>query len=127
MNRFAIAIALVTATTLSACANKESTPPQVITNTPVPITPPTVTPLDLQNVKWTVHDYASLKKMVADAEKKGQPNVIFYVLTQDDYNALAMNVAEVKRYISDQKAASDFLSASIITNSSKPEAPVEKK
>jgi hypothetical protein len=100
---------------LAACQTGQNVP-DVVTNRPAPVARPVVPPMDLQNVQWRVRDLDGLKALVADMERTGQNNAVFYVLTQDQYDALAMNLAEVKRYIADQDAANEFLGAALDTN-----------
>jgi hypothetical protein len=56
-------------------------------------------------------------------EASGQTNTVFYVLTQDGYDKLSMNLAELRRYISDQDAANDFLERAIEINANPTPAP----
>lgn len=107
---------LVTALALGACAHTPDAP-RIQTNVPAPVAQPVIAPMDLGQVHWIVRDLPGLKALVAQMEASGQTNVIFYVLTQDDYNTLAMNLSEMKRFIADQKAANEFLVKAIQTNS----------
>lgn len=103
---------------LSACGGSSGVP-NIQTNVPVPVVAPVVAPMDLGSVRWVVRDLNGLKELVAQMESSGQTSVIFYVLPQDDYNTLAMNLAEMKRYIADQKAANEFLVSATKTNAGK--------
>ncbi len=107
---------LVTALALGACAHTPDSP-RIQTNVAAPVAQPVIAPMDLGQVHWIVRDLPGLKALVAQMEASGQTNVIFYVLTQDDYNTLAMNLSEMKRFIADQKAANEFLVKAIQTNS----------
>ena len=110
---------------LSACGGSAGLP-SVNSNPTAPVVAPRVTPMDLSDVHWTVRDLAGLKALVAQMEATGQTNAVFYILDQDSYNALAMNIAEVRRYINDQRASKEFLEAAIAANQ-KPYVKSEQK
>lgn len=127
MNPLKLAVIGLAAVSLSACLTTNQNVPEINTNKPAPVVVPVVAPMDLQSVQWTVRDVEGLKALIAQMEATGQTNVVFYVLTQDQYDALAMNLAEVKRYVNDQKAANDFLKAAIDTNATPAEKPTPEK
>lgn len=108
---------------LAACATTSS-PPPVITNKTAPITMPTVAPMDLQQVHWIVRDVNGLKVLIQQVEASGQKDAVFYVLSRDQYEVLAMNLSEVKRYVADERVANEFIKAAIeINNKSLAEPP----
>lgn len=101
---------------LAACGGDNTGIHSVNTNPIAPVTPPVINPLDLGEVHWVVRDVNGLRALADQMEVTGQTNAVFYIIDQDSYNALAMNITEVHRYIKDQRAANDFLQATIITN-----------
>jgi hypothetical protein len=126
MNFARLALLGIAVTTMTACTTTQGVP-NVVTNRPAPVARPDIAPMDLENVRWVVRDVAGLRALADSMEASGQKDVVFYVLDQDSYNALAMNIAEVRRYINDQDAANDFLLAAIDTNSRAAVKPEEKK
>ena len=99
--------------------------PRISFHKPVPINPPRVAPMTLNEVQWKAYDKATLKNLVAEME--AHPDRIVYVLTQDGFTSLALNLAEMKRYITDQKDANEFLVKSIDINAApKPETKPSK-
>lgn len=77
------------------------------TPAPVPITRPA--PMTLGEVEWKVYDVEGLKKLIVQLEASGDKNVVLYVMDKESYEVLAMNLAEMKRYIADQDAESTQL------------------
>ncbi len=99
--------------------------PTISFHKPVPINPPRVAPMTLGEVQWKAYDKTTLKNLVAEME--AHPDRVVYVLTQDGFTALALNLAEMKRYITDQKDANEFLVKSIgINAATKPETKPSK-
>lgn len=66
--------------------------------------PPLPDSITMNDVKWKVLTPEIMEQLVKD-EKEGKPVlVIFYGLTPKQYEALAGNMQELKRYIKGQKA-----------------------
>lgn len=108
------------AITLAGCNGARI--PDIRIHRPIAIPEVQPTPMTLQRVEWRVYTVAELRAMVDAAEANGETDTIFYVLPQDGFNALAFNLAEMRRYIEDQKAANQFLVDAIkINNGEKPE------
>jgi hypothetical protein len=97
--------------------------PDIRIHRPIEIPDIQPSPMTLQTVTWQVYTVAELSEMVRQAEASGQTDVVFYVLPQDQYNALAFNLAEMRRYIEDQKAANRYLTDAIKINNGEIPAP----
>lgn len=123
LSKFAAIIALSFG--LTACGHAGITLPVISFHKDAPVTIPVVPPMALSGVKWQVYDLATLKTLVAGMEARGETNAVIYVLDQGNYEALAMNLSEMKRYITDQKAANDYLTAAIKTNGATPPSSVK--
>jgi len=63
---------------------------------------PNPQPLDLRDVKWVIVTRENAEEVFAELEKKGQPIAIFG-LTAEGYEALSLNIADIKTYIGTQK------------------------
>lgn len=112
-------VALVTLLALSLGACSWLPKPKTEIETHKPIAIPTEidpAPMDLKEVHWKVYSVEELKAVVAQMEATGQKDAVFYVLPKEEYDALAFNIAEMKRYIEDQKATKEFLVEAIKIN-----------
>lgn len=69
---------------------------------------PKAQPIVLQDVQWKVYTKDDLKKLIDNTPANRQDFVIFAV-TGDGYKAIAMNVAELNRYIREQREVIVFL------------------
>lgn len=58
--------------------------------------------LKLQDVKWIVVTQENAEEVFTELQNSGQPIAIFG-LTAEGYEALSMNIAEIKTYIGTQK------------------------
>lgn len=109
---------LLLALALVGCATAPVKPAPVIsTHEDVPIAKVTIPAMNLKGVQWQVYDLAKLKALVASMEANHQTSVVLYVLDQNNYEALVMNLAEMKRYITDQKSVNSYLIAAATINS----------
>jgi hypothetical protein len=91
------------------------------TSTPVIenfVTPsiPKPQPIVLQDVQWKVYTRDDLKKLIDNQGTNGQQFVIFAV-TGDGYKAISMNVAELNRYIREQRQVIVFLKQTLDSRS----------
>jgi hypothetical protein len=107
---------LVASTALSGCGGLfgggRFTLPSLVENKPVPITIVQPTPMELNDVTWKVYTPETLAAEVQQAPT----GTVYYVLTQDEYNVLAMNLSEMRRYIEDQSAVNATLINAIKIN-----------
>lgn len=105
--------------TMAACGGRVI--PDIRIHRPIAIPEVQTPPMTLQRVEWQVYTTAELRAMVEAAEANGETDTVFYVLPQAGYNALAFNLAEMRRYIEDQQAANQYLVDAIkINNGEKP-------
>lgn len=63
---------------------------------------PNPQPLDLRDVEWVVVTRENAEQVFAELEKKGEPIAIFGLTTQG-YEALSLNIADIKTYLGTQK------------------------
>lgn len=61
-------------------------------------------PVKLNNVKFRVVTKENLDQFIAEqAKKQGNSNPVFVVISTKDYETLSLNLAELKRYIDQQR------------------------
>ena len=63
---------------------------------------PNPEPLDMKKVEWVVVTRENAEAVFADLEKQGKPIALF-AMTTDGYEALALNIADIKGYLATQK------------------------
>jgi hypothetical protein len=63
---------------------------------------PNPQPVKLQDVKWVIVTRENAEEVFAELEKSGQP-VALFALTAGGYEALALNIADIKTYLATQK------------------------
>jgi hypothetical protein len=63
---------------------------------------PPVQPIIQNDMKWTVVTPENFQQKSAELSAKG--NVVFFALTPQGYQALSMNIAEMRKYIQQQNA-----------------------
>jgi len=98
---------LTSAVLLSGCASLFGTPVKQIETVKVevkkpPLNLPNPEALQLREVKWVVVTSENATEVFEELEKKGQPIAVFG-LTADGYEALSLNIADIKTYIGTQK------------------------
>lgn len=97
--------ALLACVLLAGCA---STKPVKVYTEPVKTQiakPAQPRPVVLNNVNWMVVNKDNLQTFIDEqAKKQNSNNPVFVAITIDDYKKLSMNLAEIKRYIQQQKA-----------------------
>ena len=99
----------------SGCASVE---PQVVLKTDyvvkdIPIQP-RPKPLNLNRVKWYAVTPENMEEFLARFEEESGINV-FFALSVPDYENMSLNVAELRRYINQQKALIVYYEESIQT------------
>lgn len=96
-------IILLSLLILSGCAT--TTPPGNNIIYPSIDHPASPAPVALNNVNWQVVTKGNLDAFAAQASQaQNTPNPIFVIITTDDYKAMLGNLAELKRYLEQQKA-----------------------
>ena len=85
---------------LAACSSTEITT--------VPIQLPTVDapkalPLSMREVKWQVMNSDDLKALVAALEASPDPKYVIYVLDNRNFENMALNMEEIKRFMLEQQ------------------------
>ena len=100
---------------LSACnggkMNVQATPEE-----PIVINPPVPDQLQLREVKWTVFNRAKLEQLLADYPNQ---EIVLFALSAKGYENLSLNVAEILRYLKEQKGVIIYYRETF------PDAPLE--
>lgn len=73
-------------------------------------------PLKLNSIVWRVVTQDNLQEFL-DSYKDS--SIVFFALTVQDYEALAINMSDIKRYIEQQKAIIIYYETAITPNSKK--------
>jgi hypothetical protein len=100
-----VALTLLTLTIgLSAC----STTPQSVEYSSRPIERPELilpetNTLDLRNVDFVVVNRDNVEQVFANLERQGKP-VVLFALTDENYQNLSLNIADIMELLSQQKA-----------------------
>ena len=99
-----IPLTLVTSLLLAGCATPVK---QIeISAKPIdkpPLTLPNTTKLKMRDVKWKIVNKDNINQIIADMEKRGD-NMALFTLTDKGYESLAMNTADLRKLIMEQKA-----------------------
>jgi HAMP domain-containing protein len=102
-------IALSLGIGLAAC---NATPPREPIRTqvdlPMPIIP-SPAPLNFRDVKWQVYNKADIEILMADLKDKEEDGFAIFALDAEGYEALALNVNELRRYVLEQQQVILFL------------------
>jgi hypothetical protein len=83
---------------------------------------PDIDPLTLNPVQWQVLSLPQLKQLVAQMEKSSPNQQVMLALDTRNYKNLSLNLIDIQRYISEQKAILTMLK-NIITERSQAAAP----
>lgn len=84
---------------VSGCATK----PLEVTVAPIAkpvLILPSVEPVDLRDIKWMIVTPENAA-VVFEALKKNGTNPVLFALTNDGYQALSLNFADIQRYVND--------------------------
>lgn len=117
-------IVLIVLIILTGCG---TTPPIVTTvvQPDAPVAVPTVDPLTLNPVQWQVLTVQQVKQLLAQMEASPKQPPILFSLDTKNYENLSLNLIEIERYISQQKAILTMLET-IITDRSVSKATTSK-
>lgn len=93
---------------LAGCATFDKKPDPIVVETrsnTIPVFhPPLPDKIDVEDVQWKVLTPEVMEEYL-EAYKKGEAPVwVFYGVTPEGYKSLAHDIAELKRYIKNQKA-----------------------
>lgn len=90
---------------LAACAGPK---PVVVDTKPVEVQivqPAKPRPVELTDVKWRVVTAETLDAFIAEQSKlQENSNPVFVAITMKDYQALSLNLSELRRYIDQQNS-----------------------
>jgi len=85
---------------------------------PVVIHPPVPDQLQMREVKWTVFNRAKLEQLLADYPNQ---EIVLFALSAKGYENISLNMAEVIRYLKEQKGVIIYYRETF------PEAPVKQE
>lgn len=102
MNRSIIAAAVLLLTLTGWATTKEVKISAEPIKRPALVTPD-VTKLKMRNVKWIVVTRKNIDKVMADLEKNGD-KVVLFALTTKGYEAVSLNVADLRKLVMQQQA-----------------------
>ena len=88
---------------VSACATKPIEITVAPTEKPQLILPPIDT-VDMRDIKWMIVTPENAATVFAKLQADGV-NPVLFALTDDGYQALSLNVADIQRYINDKNGA----------------------
>lgn len=83
---------------------------------PIVIHPPVPDQLQLREVKWTVFNRAKLEQLLADYPNQ---EIVLFALSAKGYENLSLNMAEIIRYLKEQKGVIIYYRETF------PDAPLE--
>ena len=103
-HRSLIPLMLLTSLLLAGCA----TPVKQIEISSKPIekpalTLPKVAKVKMRDFKWKIINKENVNQIIAEMEKSGD-NVVFFTLTDKGYEALALNIADLRKLVQEQQA-----------------------
>jgi hypothetical protein len=75
-----------------------------------PVAVPSIDPLVLNAIPWTVYNRAGLEALVAKLKAQGDTGSVIFVLDADGMQNLKLNFVELQRYLSQQKTVIVLLS-----------------
>jgi hypothetical protein len=103
-NRITTVLACCAFLPLAGCATTKTVE---VTARPVELSiiqPPNPEPVTMLNTKVRVVTASNIEEFIAEAKREqGTDNPVFVVSTTKDYEALSLNIAELKRYIKQQQ------------------------
>jgi hypothetical protein len=67
------------------------------------LTLPKVAKVKMRDVKWKIVNKDNINQVIADLEKSGD-SVVFFTLTDKGYEALALNIADLRKLVQEQQA-----------------------
>jgi len=100
MKKYLLSLCLLL--TITGCSAERIIQTPVINNRPVPIFVEPQ-PIDQMPVEWTVITENNIQNKL-DESKKNETSFVYVALTPEGYTNLSINVAEMRRYISQLKA-----------------------
>lgn len=68
-----------------------------------PVTAPTAAPLVLRDTNWQILTAADIRALAADLEANPGKTITLYALDDDGFDALSLNLVDIRRYILEQQ------------------------
>jgi hypothetical protein len=103
ISKLAVVASMVGA--LAACNGREITPPiPTLPHTTAPV----AAPLVLRDTNWKIITAADLRQMAAELEANPGQQITLYALDDDGFDALNLNLIDIRRYILEQQQIIKF-------------------
>ena len=102
MKIFAL-IAIFSIFGLSGCATTQTIKVLSVPVDEVPLNPPTVRKLELQDIDWFIVTPENIDEVFAKL-KDQRKDVVLFGLTDDGYKAISLNLAQIRELIAQQRA-----------------------
>jgi hypothetical protein len=83
--------------------------------------------LKLERIYWHVVTQDNLDAFVGEFKKKNGSDLVFYAISVRDYENLSLNMADIVRYIEQQKAVIVYYEDAVTEEPKKEEPPAVKK
>lgn len=104
-----IILACASALVLAACNQTTQMPnPSPVVTFPMPVVPKPA-PLNLRDVEWKIYNRADIDELYAYLQANQDEGFVIFTVTADGYEALALNVNDLRRYIREQQEVILFL------------------
>ena len=88
---------------LSGCASTQTIKVLSVPVEEVPLNPPAVRKLELQNINWFIVTPENIDEVFAKL-KDQRKDVVLFGLTDDGYKAISLNLAQIRELIAQQQA-----------------------
>ena len=99
-----VLVATMAAAVLAGCASTKEVQIKTVPVTKQVYQPAPPAEVKLTKIKFRVITKENLDAFITEeAKKQGNPNPVFVVISTKDYEALSLNLAELKRYMDQQK------------------------
>jgi hypothetical protein len=99
MKKALIGLSLLANVMLAGCEHTVAVAPTVM---PAAIAP-TATPLTLNDVKWKILTKSDLEALVKQLDANPDPNFVIYTLDNGNFQALNLNLVEIRRFVLEQQ------------------------
>ena len=101
MKKLLAVLVLASTLTLGACATTHTV---TVEPTKIPAAvAPTPQPLTMRDVQWKVLTKADLEVLLQDLNTNPNPNFALYTLDNGNFQALNLNLVEIRRFILEQQ------------------------
>jgi hypothetical protein len=94
---------------LSGCAGWFNKPPIRVVAEPLPaVIAPVPAPITTRPVTWQVLTVTDLQNIISQQETNPDPNFVLYALDNGNFQALNLNLIEIRRFVLEQQQTIQF-------------------